>query len=59
MYSQEADAVRNKIEGLLPRIVGLEARFAAPPGDVAELRRRSDLIRYVVTSTLDTMLSPF
>ncbi|KAF9642890.1 hypothetical protein BDM02DRAFT_3192519 [Thelephora ganbajun] len=37
--------VGNKIEDLLSRIETLEARFAIPPGNVVEQRRRSELIR--------------
>ena len=47
-HLQGTAAVGNKIEDLLPRIVALEARFATRPDDVAEQRRRSDLILYVV-----------
>ena len=38
--------MENKVANLLPRIVALEERFDSPPGEVAEQRRRSDLIRY-------------
>ncbi|KAF9642095.1 hypothetical protein BDM02DRAFT_2703619, partial [Thelephora ganbajun] len=41
----KAATVGNKIEVLLSRIEALEARFATPPGNVAEQRRRSELIR--------------
>ncbi|KAF9642269.1 hypothetical protein BDM02DRAFT_3193578 [Thelephora ganbajun] len=43
---EEAVGVRNKIEDLLSRIEALEARFATPPGNLVEQRRRSELIRY-------------
>ncbi|KAF9643639.1 hypothetical protein BDM02DRAFT_3123137 [Thelephora ganbajun] len=42
---QKATAVGNKIADLLSRIEAPEARFAPLPGNVAEQRRRSELIR--------------
>ena len=45
--------MENKVANLLPRIVALEERFDTRPGDVAEQRRRDDLIRY------NTILSLF
>ena len=38
--------MENKVANLLARIVVLEERFDTRPGDVAEQRRRDDLIRY-------------
>jgi hypothetical protein len=49
--------VRNKIEALLARIAALEVHFATPPGDAAELRHRSDLMRYDVLPPSDSVLS--
>ena len=43
---QESAAAGNKIECLLPRIVALEERFNSRPSDVAEQRRRDELIQY-------------
>ena len=37
----------NRIENLLSRVVSLEERFNLRPSDVADQRRRDDLIRYV------------
>ncbi|KAF9643442.1 hypothetical protein BDM02DRAFT_1470175 [Thelephora ganbajun] len=42
---KEAAAVRNKTEDLLSRIEALEARFATPPGNVVEQKRRREVIR--------------
>ena len=56
---QRASAVRNKIETLLSRIPALEALFATRPDDVAEQRRRSELIRCVVIPPLYSVLIPF
>ena len=39
----------NKISNLLSRIVALESCFDSRPSDVAEQRRRDDLIRYGTT----------
>ena len=38
--------MENKVANLLPRIVALEERFDTRPSNVAEQRRRNDLIRY-------------
>ena len=54
---QGSVVVRNKIEGLLSRIVELEELFGSRPRDIAEQRRRSELRRYVVILTLDLALS--
>ena len=48
MRLQGTITIGNKIEGLLSRVVALEARFATPPGEVEEQRRRRELIRYAV-----------
>jgi len=45
---QETVLVKNKIEDLISRVVKLEVHFAIRPGDVAEQRRRTELIRYVI-----------
>ena len=42
---QETVAVGNKVSNLLSRIVALEDCFDSPPSDVADQRRRDDLIR--------------
>ena len=39
--------MNNRIENLLSRVVSLEERFDSRPSDVADQRRRYDLIRYV------------
>ena len=49
---QGSAAVGNKISNLLSRIVGLESCFDSRPSDVAEQRRRDDLIRCVTISSL-------
>ena len=49
----------NKIEVLLPRIAALEEHFGSRPRDVAEQRRRDELIRYVTMLTSnDTAPTP-
>ena len=50
---QESAAVRTKVEVLLSRIVPLDALFSTSPGDVDELRRRDDVMRYVVIPLCD------
>ena len=45
---QKTVAIRNKAEGLLLRIIGLEERFHSLPGDVAELNRRDKVIEYAI-----------
>ena len=59
MHLQEAAAIGDNIENLLSRIVALEICFATSPGDVEELRRRHDIIRYVIIPRLDSVLSSF
>ena len=39
--------MNNRIENLLSRVVSLEERFNSRPSDVADQRRRDELIRYV------------
>jgi len=56
---QETIPVRNKIEDLLSRVATLEELFATLPGDVAEQRCRSEVIRYAIIPLLDTVLSSF
>ena len=43
---QEFVVVKKKIEGLASRVASMDALFEAPPGDVAELRRRDGVIWY-------------
>jgi len=50
-------ALRTKIDGLLSHITALEQLFATLPGDVAEQRRRAELIRYDVISWFELVLS--
>ena len=45
-------AVENSIKKFLPRIVTLEEHFDSRPGDVAEHRRREELIWYAMNSSL-------
>ena len=47
-FQQGSVAVGNKIEVLLSHIVTLEQFFDSRPGDVAEQRRRDELIRYIL-----------
>ena len=49
--SQGIVALGNKVEVLLPRIAALEKHFDSRPSDVAEQRRRDELIRYVTMLT--------
>ena len=58
-HLQETVAVRNKIENLLSRIAALEELFATHPGDVADLKRRDELIRYAAIPFLGSVLSSF
>ena len=48
----------NKVANLLRRIVALEERFDLPPplGDVAEQRRRRELISYATIPSLIPVL---
>jgi hypothetical protein len=55
-HFQGAVVVGNKVENLLFRVVALEERFDSCPNDIAEQRRRDDLIGYVATSRLSPML---
>ena len=57
MGRQEVIAVGNRIEGLLSRMVALEARFATLPGNVGEQRRRHELIRYAILLLRDSILN--
>ena len=59
MDLQEKAVARNKIENLLSRMVGLEARFSTLPGNVEEQRRRHELIRYAILPLQDLMLTSF
>ena len=45
-------AVERYIENLLPRVIALEEHFDSRPGDVAEHRRREELIWYAVSRSL-------
>ena len=48
----------NKVEVLLPRIAALEEHFDSRPSDVAEQRRRDELIQYVtILSSYGTALT--
>ena len=55
--TNQSAAIGNKIGVLLSHLAALEAGFATCPGDgnVAELRRRRELIRYAIFS-LETQL---
>lgn len=48
-----------EVEHLLSRVVVLEERFDSRPDDVAEQRRRDELIRYVVVPRFDLVLNSF
>ena len=54
---QESVAVENKIGGILSRVVSLEEHFNSRPSDVAEQRRRDDLIWYAMTPPLHCALT--
>ena len=41
-----------KIENLLSRVVAVEERFSSRPSDVAEQRRRDELMRYAMSSIM-------
>ena len=56
---QESVTVGNKIEILLSHVIALEECFDSRPGDVAEQRRRDELIRYVAVPPLNLDLSTF
>ena len=58
-HSQETTTIGDIIENLLSRIVALEMRFETSPGDVEELRRRSDLIRHAIIPSSDLVLRFF
>lgn len=47
----------NKVEDLISRVAALEALLALPPGDVAEQRRRGELIWYGPIPFLGSVLS--
>ena len=51
--------MENEIEPLLLDVAILEESLDSRPGDVAEQRRRDELIRYVITPPLDLDLSSF
>ena len=59
MCLQETVAVRNKIQDLCARITKLEMIFRADTDDVAEKKRRDELLRYIIGPLLDSMLSSF
>ena len=49
----------NKIENLLSRVVAVEDRFNSRPSDVAEQRRRDEVMRYAIFSFMfSTYLLP-
>ena len=56
---QGSAAVGDKIKVLLSHVVALEDFFDSRPGDVAEQRRRDELIQYVVVLPLNSDLSTF
>lgn len=47
------------IENLLSRITKIEEHFDSRPGDVVELNRRNELIRYVIGTLTHLLLSYF
>ena len=49
--------MENKMQDLLSRVDTLEGRFSSYPGDVAEQRRRSEVIRCVIIFCADSVLS--
>ena len=51
--------MENKIEILLSHVVALEELFDSRPGDVAEQRRRDELIQYAVVPPLNLDPSTF
>ena len=51
--------METKLEVILPRIAALEGHFDSRPSDVAEQRRRDELIQYVTMLTsYGTALTP-
>jgi len=58
-YLQEAGAIRNKVENLLSRTTALDVIFATRPSDVAEQRRRSELIWYAILPPSGSVLNSF
>ena len=56
---QESIAFINKVTLLLSHITSLDILFAASPGDVPELRRRDELIQWVVSPLCWPVLSSF
>ena len=58
-HPQETVTVRNKIDNLLSRIDRLEALFVTPTGDLAEKRRRNELLRYGISLHPDPVLIPY
>ena len=49
----------SKVEVLLSHVVTLEECFDSRPGDVAEQKRRDELIRYATALPSDLALSSF
>ena len=49
--------MRNKIEVLLLHADALEEHFGTRPGDVAEQRRRDEIIQYAISPSLYSDLS--
>lgn len=47
-HFQENIQVRNKAEDLIPRVDAMEKHFDSHPSDVAELRRRDEVILYAI-----------
>jgi hypothetical protein len=59
-HLQETTTIRDIIESLLSRIVALGTRFVeTSPSDMEELRRRSDLIRYIIAPPFNLVLRSF
>ena len=56
IHFQETVAVGDKIKVLRSRITVLEKHFEKPAGDVAETKRREELLKYVIGPRLNWML---
>lgn len=57
LTTQQGFSIAKKVEGLISRVASMDALFAIPPGDVAELRRREEVIRYDVVPPSDSVLT--
>jgi len=58
-HVQETVAVREKVDNILSRIAVLEGYFSAPSEDVAEKKRRDQLLRYAIVPHPDPLLISF